>query len=50
MDKRVLKKIKKYVLIFGGIALMTSLAYATGTFFPNPWVEKKLTDIKEQYD
>lgn len=47
MDKRALKKIKKYVLIFGGIALMTSLAYATGTFFPNPWVEKKLTDTKE---
>ena len=25
---------------------MTSLAYATGTFFQS-WVEKKLTDIKE---
>ncbi len=47
MDKRIKQKIKKFTLISVGILAITSLSYAVGTFYPNPWVTKKLTEIKE---
>ena len=47
MDKRIKQKIKKFTLITVGVLAITSLSYAVGTFYPNPWVTKKLTEIKE---
>ena len=43
MDKRVIRKIKKYAIICATAVVLISSAFATGTFYPNQWVVKKVS-------
>jgi len=43
VDKRIIRKIKRYAIICATAVVLISSAFAIGTFYPNHWVVKKVS-------
>jgi len=47
VDKKLIAKVKKYLIIAGVLISITAMAFTTGTFYPNKWITEKLSSVSE---